>query len=149
MSRGLGVIQRAILDILADWGFLDTERISAWMPDRVSDWPLPATPSQKEIVRRALRTLESRRLVERSPISLGRQVWGLSTTERERRSPPTSNDRRPRAEQRAKLAKQRAKLEKVLGMVGSAHEGERQAAIEMADRLLREMGLTWGDALKR
>jgi hypothetical protein len=41
----------------------------------------------------------------------------------------------------------RTRLVKLLGMCGSEHAGERAAAAAAADRLLRERGLTWADAL--
>lgn len=39
------------------------------------------------------------------------------------------------------------KLVKVLGMLGSAHAGERDNAARTATRLLKEAGLTWYDVL--
>jgi hypothetical protein len=39
------------------------------------------------------------------------------------------------------------RLAKLLGMLGSAHIGERAAAAAMADQLIREHGLTWSDVL--
>jgi hypothetical protein len=41
----------------------------------------------------------------------------------------------------------RTRLVKLLGMCGSEHAGERAAAGVAADRLLRDRGLTWADAL--
>lgn len=40
-----------------------------------------------------------------------------------------------------------AKLVKVLGMLGSAHAGERDNAARMATQILKEAGLTWFDVL--
>lgn len=39
------------------------------------------------------------------------------------------------------------KLVKVLGMLGSAHAGERDNAARAATQILREAGLTWYDVL--
>jgi cupin superfamily acireductone dioxygenase involved in methionine salvage len=39
------------------------------------------------------------------------------------------------------------RLVKLLGMLGSHHDGERAAAALMADRLVRERGLTWRDVI--
>lgn len=39
------------------------------------------------------------------------------------------------------------RLTRILGMLGSAHDGERAAAALAADRLVREMGTTWQDLL--
>ena len=39
------------------------------------------------------------------------------------------------------------RLTKVCGMFGSDHEGERAAAASVADRLLRQHGLSWADVL--
>ena len=41
----------------------------------------------------------------------------------------------------------RAKLAAILGRLGSEFDGERAAAGLMADRLVREAGLTWPDVL--
>jgi hypothetical protein len=38
-------------------------------------------------------------------------------------------------------------LKKLLGMMGSAHEGERANAAALADRMIRENGLTWNDVV--
>jgi hypothetical protein len=41
----------------------------------------------------------------------------------------------------------RRRLSKLLGMVGSAHDGEALNAAKLADRLVRDRGATWDDAL--
>lgn len=41
----------------------------------------------------------------------------------------------------------REKLVRVLGMLGSAHDGEVAAAGRAADKLVRESGLRWGDVV--
>lgn len=41
----------------------------------------------------------------------------------------------------------RVKLARVLGMLGSDHPGERDAAGQAAMRIVRDAGLTWGDVL--
>jgi hypothetical protein len=40
------------------------------------------------------------------------------------------------------------KLSKVCGMFGSAHDGERATAAALADRLVRDAGLTWPDIIR-
>jgi len=40
-----------------------------------------------------------------------------------------------------------ARLAKILGLLGSDHDGERAAAGLKADQLLRESGLTWRDII--
>jgi hypothetical protein len=39
------------------------------------------------------------------------------------------------------------KLAKICGMFGSAHEGERASAAALADRTVRDLGLTWADVI--
>ena len=39
------------------------------------------------------------------------------------------------------------RLAKLCGMFGSNHDGERATAAALADRLLRQQGLTWGDVI--
>ena len=43
----------------------------------------------------------------------------------------------------------RTKLARALGLLGSPHAGERDAAALAADRLVRGRGLTWGDVLEQ
>lgn len=43
--------------------------------------------------------------------------------------------------------KLRKRLVRVLGMLGSDHAGERDAAALVATRMLKEAGLTWYDVL--
>jgi hypothetical protein len=42
----------------------------------------------------------------------------------------------------------RTRLVKLLGMLGSAHDGERASAGLLATRLLRDRGLSWDDLLQ-
>jgi hypothetical protein len=39
------------------------------------------------------------------------------------------------------------RLRKLCGMLGSQHDGERAAAAQAADRLVRELGLTWSEII--
>ncbi len=39
------------------------------------------------------------------------------------------------------------KLARICGMFGSDHDGERAAAAALADRLVRQAGMTWGQIL--
>ena len=41
----------------------------------------------------------------------------------------------------------RQRMAKILGMLGSEHAGEREAAAKLADALRRESGLTWDQLL--
>jgi len=41
------------------------------------------------------------------------------------------------------------RLARIAGMLGSAHEGERATAAQMASVMLKEMGLTWGEVITR
>ena len=41
------------------------------------------------------------------------------------------------------------RLTKLLGMLGSAHDGERAVAAAEADELVRSRGLTWSDVVAR
>ena len=44
-------------------------------------------------------------------------------------------------------AETRSRLAKLLGMVGSTHDGEALNAARMADKLVREAGVSWADTL--
>lgn len=39
------------------------------------------------------------------------------------------------------------RLKKILGLLGSDHPGERDAAAQAANKLVRERGLAWGDVI--
>src|ERR1700738_2141820 len=56
---------------------------------------------------------------------------------------------RSRKEERgmSAAALDRDRLARVLGMMGSAHDGEALAAARQAERLRAEAGLTWGEIL--
>jgi hypothetical protein len=41
------------------------------------------------------------------------------------------------------------RLARIAGMLGSAHEGERATAAEMASAMLKAMGLTWSEVIRR
>jgi hypothetical protein len=41
------------------------------------------------------------------------------------------------------------KLARIAGMLGSAHEGERATAAQMASAMLKAMGLTWTEVINR
>jgi hypothetical protein len=41
------------------------------------------------------------------------------------------------------------RLAKICGMFGSDHEGERASAAALADKFLRDLGLTWRDIISR
>jgi len=41
------------------------------------------------------------------------------------------------------------RLARIAGMLGSAHEGERATAAQMASAMLEAMGLTWSEVIKR
>jgi hypothetical protein len=47
----------------------------------------------------------------------------------------------------ALAASDRQRLAKLLGLLGSDHAGERDAAGLAAHRLIRDRGLTWGDVI--
>jgi len=46
-------------------------------------------------------------------------------------------------------AKVAERLAQLCGMFGSAHEGERANAAALADRLVRQSGLTWHDVIRQ
>jgi len=41
------------------------------------------------------------------------------------------------------------RLARIAGMLGSAHEGERATAAQMASAILKAMGLTWAEVINR
>jgi len=41
------------------------------------------------------------------------------------------------------------RLARIAGMLGSEHEGERATAARMASAMLKAMGLTWSEVIRR
>lgn len=83
---------------------------------------------------------------------MGRDREYKSDAERQRayRQRKAEAEAQLRAELRSRGGKRRAvsaRLIKVLGMLGSAHAGERDNAARLATQILKDAGLTWFDVL--
>jgi hypothetical protein len=142
MSRGHGRIEREVLGFMRD--LLHARTDVEVLRDNIPGASEPA-------IRRALRSLARKGCVEPWPSAWSRRkLWALIETEQE------GEQRRKRRKRKIEQAfgkpkglssGDREKLAKVLGMLGSAHEGERQAAVRAADELQRKTGRTWREIL--
>jgi Zn finger protein HypA/HybF involved in hydrogenase expression len=147
-------VQRAILDVLDKRRATTIElvKIIFGRPTDVGE----------ELVRRALRTLASAREVVSDNNS-----WLRWTEEKEKARQKEVREekaRRKKARRQEKAEQERARrtaderekaispskpnkkletLAKTLGMLGSDHEGEKLNAAEQAEKLRRELGMTW------
>jgi DNA-binding PadR family transcriptional regulator len=158
MSLGHGKAQRRILGLLAQWKCGSAWDIAKFfVPEGVT-----VTQASIETVRRALRTLEREGLVTIYPgVSGTTKFWALTATHRKRAA---SESARARAkanrnyerleEEYSKLRKEalerlrkeqpeRDVLVKILGMLGSEHDGEALAAARNAEKLRSKLGLGW------
>jgi hypothetical protein len=128
MSRGLGAIQRAVLDALSDKLIvtLSTIDLAHMINHGVRSRSVLAS------VHRALRTLEAVGKVVRVE-----GKWVLATRQREARSYNRRKRPAPRQNERLKV------LSKILGMLGSSEDGEVLAAARKAEAKRAELGLSW------
>jgi hypothetical protein len=141
VSRGHGKIQRFILERApkerrnADAGVTVDRLVREYL-----DGGEP-TVSLKVSFRAALRLLEREGLV-RSFGSRAMRLWCVKAKPKPRyrgKPPPWETAK----------SKDRQQLAKVLGMVGSEHEGEQLTALRKADALRRKLGLSWSDLIKK
>ena len=137
MSRGYGWVERRVLGCLdSDWRPLTATAIANWVyrnqpHDDVANARQP-TSAEIVAVKRALRGLERK----------GEPISGVIVCYRgARRTYWARNDvwDAPVAGPRPV----RARLVKLLGLTGSQFEGERANAAFMAEKLRREIGLSW------
>jgi hypothetical protein len=141
MSRGHGKIQRFILE------HGPKERLEREIGATVNEFAEgyanggKVTVSLKVSMRAALRLLADEGLVGR--IQSGRDIYWYVKSTRKRKPGP----RKPRPETPERIA--RAQIAKILGTMGSEHEGERLAAIRKAEALRRKLGVTWQDLIKK
>jgi hypothetical protein len=167
MSKGLGRVERLVLERLdVELGLFVHGRT---VPDLRTALPEIAEPS----LRRALRSLERKKLVQR--VVRGRRgqdcdrwvavaaIKRQAEQEREERRRKKAGCRNEQEwkEQEARTKRVKAALfgsvdpvdpmaetlAKVLGLLGSAHDGEVLAAALKAEEVRRRIGKTWGQLL--
>lgn len=151
-------LQRAILDVL------DERRATARELAKII-FGRP-TDVGEELVRRALRTLESA-----GEVVPDKNSWLRWTEEKEKARQKKVREekaRRKKARRQEKAEQERARraaderekaispskpntdletLAKILGMLGSDHEGEKLNAAEGAEKHRRKLGMTWAELL--
>jgi hypothetical protein len=120
MSRGLGRVERRILSL--DWFYDSAAAITRMVAE--SDAPSAAAGAS---VRRALHGLQRKGLV----FQMTRRQWV--------QTPPTVSEKASKPIDQA----DREKLVKILGMMGSDHDGEALNAARQAEQIRRRLGLTW------
>jgi hypothetical protein len=133
---------------------LSTKQLAWWIAKGAP------TPSIRASVRRALGRLEQEKLVMGDPAS---KTWVLTQAERrrERKRQEADGARRERRRDQEAEAEQksirappppktvdRALLAKLLGMLGSSHDGEVLNAARLVERERRRCGKTWEELLE-
>ncbi len=169
MEKAHGRIERAIVDHLHKGKGLEAIPTPAELARAIFATAAPTT-AQLVSVRRALRSLERKRLVERRRKGSGRRAgyWQLhkrarKPRERGREEQEQKEDlgrERERLHQwqsrlsdllgtsRSPKPKDIATLAAILGMLGSAHDGEALSAARRAEEWRRQHGLTWRQILR-
>jgi hypothetical protein len=155
MSRGMGSVQQGILHCLADK--------KAWGARPLANSILNSTsPAALVSIRRAARALEATGLIFTVPDISTSKFWRLAAVDRRHQAKKKANehkraDERRREEDRARRRameedyeppkrssnSEMAKLAKILGMLGSDADGEALAAARRAEKLRRQMDITW------
>lgn len=161
MSRGFGQIERAIIRLVDH----NLSAIGATGPE-LAQWIAGTADSPS--VRRALKRLEAKGVIAPLPERYGRSIiWILTKTakdeakqkrrrewagarraEEKRQARQESEDARMDSQRRRDRAHDTARLENLLGMLGSAHAGERANAARAAEKERRRLGKTWGEILR-
>jgi hypothetical protein len=161
MSRGPGRLSIGILDCIGNG--------RDWTAAELAEAVLGNTSTAAVVsVRRALRALAASGLVAvRGMGSL--KLWrGVEAAKREQQKQTRSRTAREREARRrahedeawretfreARLRRrmagdgsQRSQLAKILGMLGSSHDGEVLSAARRVEKLRQKMGKTWGELL--
>jgi hypothetical protein len=147
MSKGLGRVERYVIEELDA-----RRRRGATVCMMVGTGDEVREPA----LRRAMASLERKGLIAPHPED-GRKPrarW-LLTAEAERWAREIARQRQAREEARERLRQEAARLRKaapstlarVLGMLGSSHDGEALAAARKAEEIRRGMGKTWQQLL--
>jgi hypothetical protein len=150
MPKDLGKVEQAIMDSLRRLrGYVLNPPELAKMVFEVKK----PTVSQLVSVRRALRALHTAGLIERTEDSQGRRAafWKLKTANR--RKAKHEQQEQEREEMRDQLRPKKPKgdlvrMIAILGMLGSAHDGEIASAGRKAEALRIKLGLTWSQILQ-
>lgn len=172
MSRGLGRIQQLVLAALEDHGPATGRDIAKRVEEQLTGCPPEASPPDPRIeasVRRALSTLQKRGLAflaVRGTWSTDAQeahdgswsfddIYDAMASGRGFKSTAGGTDKRtsgqaktaPSASPGGLPQQDRDRLKKLLGMLGSRYEGEREQAARKVHELLRRHGLSWDDLI--
>jgi hypothetical protein len=161
MSRGMGSVQQGILHCLADG--------KSWGARPLANFILNSTlPAALVSIRRAARVLEAAGLIVIVPDISTSKFWRLAEVHKRHQAKEKAKQRK-RAEERREEEEERAwrrlmeeehvplaraanpelaKLAKILGMLGSAADGEALAAARRAEKLRRQMDISWSALLR-
>lgn len=148
MSRGPGHVERKLMAALSPGGFLwssyaTVSRIAARIYEVSEADP---TPSQRVSVNRALRSLARKG----APIEwchfpdTGVIVWFHKEAVQNADEDRSSQTGR---KQSGRRSTEKRRLAKILGMLGSEHDGEVLAAARQLEALRRKRGMTWGQMI--
>ena len=163
MSRGFGQIERAIIKLF-DY---DGPGLVGATGIEIAQYVTGARDSSS--VRRALKRLEAKGIIVPLPKRRGRSIiWVLTNTAKDeaRREKRRERDRARRQKRKHEAhqedqesrrawqslqdrARDTARLEHLLGMLGSAHEGEVLSAARLAEKERLRLGKTWKEILGR
>jgi hypothetical protein len=158
MSRGLGYVQRTILEYLSTQQHASADAIVRHVYRRELGKKDTPSPAMSISVRRALAGLVKDEMAGRI-FDYRLRVWHWLSIENYRvfRKREESSERtRARKESKKREASRLARIEesrgisvlaKILGMLGSEHDGEALTAARRAEDQRRKLGMTWAELL--
>jgi hypothetical protein len=168
MSRGLGKIERAVIEVLTPdkdrglKGVEDAMPVDAILTFIGEFLPGEVTDTRVVSIRRALRSLEDKGIARRVPWG-GKSCWCLTATLARRAKRARERYRQEESQRANEEAARRLKdwlnsqpvqktkydrLAKLLGMLGSAHAGERDNAAQQIEAERKRLGLSWTEILR-
>jgi hypothetical protein len=158
MSRGHGRVERTILWVLGFHDRVDVGLI-AWhlnknYRDKITN--APVSDAMRTSINRAFRNLCRGGAVVEVDRSGSAKMWTLTERHRKEQANERARERRQSRKQQEwehiferketeQKAEDEAQLIKILGLLGSDHDGEALAAARLAEKERRKRGLTWGE----
>jgi hypothetical protein len=150
MSRGMGRVERRVLDILVASDAIAPSKVLWWVAGGTK-----ASPALSASVHRALASLARKGLAVRIDGKgwMHAEKWRREeaarqeTDKREAEAAARREEAEREQRNRVHLPPPPGRLAKVLAMLGAEHDGEVLAAARHAERMRRDLGVTWEELI--
>jgi hypothetical protein len=157
VSRGHGAVERAILENLAHNKCAIVEDLAKSVAGTAAP-DFVVSDALRSSINRALRKLARSGLIYEYDRLGPTKYWALVANKEKKRRRSREQARQERYEEALREAQRRAEaqrqktdataqLKKVLGMLGSDHDGEVLTAARQAEAIRRKLKLTWDELL--